>query len=221
VVAARAAATTLRHRCWRTDPPASRARPSRPRDGWGDPEVEHPLLIIGQQSVRFLHEQPSLGLVTRGADVTNDPAPARNRLSDLHRGGPEAVRTLRTQATGRSYRRELVPWRRTNETHRRRSERSSPRKSVHVTQLRFNARQHARVVSSARGAATSGSGSVNTFLAPEDSGQRQVRLRQISRTGRSKQGASTKTTSRRPCDCGLPRRTTCSRSVPAATRPGP
>jgi len=49
---------------------------------------------------------------------------------------PEAVRTLRTQATSRSYRPGLVPWRRTNDPHRRRSERSGPRNSVQVTQLR-------------------------------------------------------------------------------------
>jgi hypothetical protein len=79
------------------------------RDDWGDPEVENPLLVIGQQSVCFLDEQPQLGLVTRGTDVANDPTPTRHRLSDLHRGRPRAVRTLRTQATGRSYRPELVP----------------------------------------------------------------------------------------------------------------
>ena len=60
------------------------------RDRRGDPEVEHPLLVISQQPVRFLDEQPQLGLVTRGTHVTNDPTPTRHRLSDLHCGSPRA-----------------------------------------------------------------------------------------------------------------------------------
>jgi hypothetical protein len=60
------------------------------------------------------------------------------------------------------------------------------------------AHQHARVVSSARGAATWWACSVNTFVGHDGSSQRQVRLRQISRTGRSKHGASTRCTLRRP-----------------------
>ena len=49
-----------------------------------------------------------------------------------------------------------------------------------------------------RGRATCSSCSVKTFVGHDGSTQRQVRLRQISRTGRSKHGASTSTTSRRP-----------------------
>ncbi len=67
----------------------------------------------------------------------------------------------------------------------------------------FDAGESGFVVSSARGAATSSSCSVNTFLGQAGSSQRQVRLRHTSFTGRSKQGASTSTTSRRPWLCAI------------------
>ena len=60
------------------------------------------------------------------------------------------------------------------------------------------AHQHARTVSKARGRATCSSCSVNTFVGHDGSSQRQVRLRQINRTGRSKHGASTSVTSLQP-----------------------
>lgn len=63
------------------------------------------------------------------------------------------------------------------------------------------AHQHTRVVISARGAATSWSCSVNTLAGHAGSAQRQVRLRQVSRTGQPKHGASTSLTSRRPWLC--------------------
>lgn len=60
------------------------------------------------------------------------------------------------------------------------------------------AHQHARTGSKARGRATCSSCSVNTFVGHDGSSQRQVRLRQINRTGRSKHSASTSATSLRP-----------------------
>ena len=54
------------------------------------------------------------------------------------------------------------------------------------------------VVSSARGAARSSCCSVNAPAEQDGSSHRQVRLRQISSTGRPKQGTSTSRTSRRP-----------------------
>lgn len=55
---------------------------------FGTAGVKDSLTIISKEPVRFFHQQAQFGLVTRRADVTNDPAPARDRLSDLHRRGP-------------------------------------------------------------------------------------------------------------------------------------
>ena len=60
------------------------------------------------------------------------------------------------------------------------------------------AHPHARVVSSARGRATSSCCSVHDRAGHRGSAHRQVRLRQTGRTGRPKHGTSTSTTSRRP-----------------------
>jgi hypothetical protein len=54
----------------------------------GQPEIENALTLIGQQPVRPLNQQPELGLITRRPDMTHDPAPATNRLSDLHSRRP-------------------------------------------------------------------------------------------------------------------------------------
>jgi hypothetical protein len=58
------------------------------RDGRGDAEVKDSLTIISKQPVRFFDQQSELSVVTRRADMTNDPTPNRDRLSDLHRCGP-------------------------------------------------------------------------------------------------------------------------------------
>ena len=64
-MAAAPAAAMPAHRALANRPAASGRDHRRLRDRWGDPEIEHPLLIIGQQPVRFLEEQAQLGLVTR------------------------------------------------------------------------------------------------------------------------------------------------------------
>lgn len=76
--------------------------------------------------------------------------------------------------------------------------RAMPRIEACSRRIWLIAHQHARVVSNARGAATSASCSVKTLVGHDNSSQRQVRLRHTNWTGRSKHGASTSVTSRRP-----------------------
>ena len=80
-------------RCWRVragkQTGLRRWRNHRgPRHRRCDPEVKNPLLVIGQQPVSLLQQQPELGFVARGADVANDPTSTIDRFSDLHRSGP-------------------------------------------------------------------------------------------------------------------------------------
>jgi hypothetical protein len=67
--------------------------------------------------------------------------------------------------------------------------RASPAMEACSRRICPSAHQHALVVSNARGAATSGSCSVNTPVGHNDSAHRHVRLRHTSSTGRPKHGA--------------------------------
>jgi hypothetical protein len=76
--------------------------------------------------------------------------------------------------------------------------RASPATEACSRRICLAAHHAERVLSSARGEASSSSTSVNEPTGQADSGQRQVRFRQISRTARPPQGTSTSDTSRRP-----------------------
>ncbi len=88
----------------------SRGRDHRDPPGLrSDPEIENALPVVLEQALGLLHEQPELSLVAGRAHMPHDPAPAPDRLRDLHSRRPRCRTHPPNPSHHQSLRAGLVP----------------------------------------------------------------------------------------------------------------